>query len=165
MVSKWSTFVNFACSCRSVVRSLRCVLAPCPLQKQPVAAAAVFRLRAPFAKTALCKHIAIFRMLCAICYFLSAFHALQRLFFQTFVIFCKICSPPSVGSTFLKDTCKQSGLINVNFGSLLAAFSYSIPFRRALIRGYRCCSTRVLASFSFKTRFALIVGFSFLPSL
>ena len=134
-------FVIFARSCRSVARSLRYVSAPCPLQKQPVAAAAcVFRLRAPFAKTTVCKKIAIFRMLCAICYFLCAFRALQSLFFQNFDIFCKICSPPSVGSTFLKDTCKQSGLINVNFGSLLAAFSPWIPLRRALIRGYRCCS-------------------------
>ena len=128
--------VIFVRSCRSVARSLRYVSAPCPLQKQPVAAAAcVFRLRAPFAKTTVCKQIAIFRMSCAICYFLSAFHALQRLFFQTFVIFCKICSPPSVGSTFLKDTCKQSGLINVSFGSLLGAFSPSIPLRQ-----YQCCS-------------------------
>ena len=36
------------------------------------------------------------------CYCLSAFRALQTLFFQKFVIFCKICSPLSVGSTFWK---------------------------------------------------------------
>ena len=127
-------------SCRFVARSLRYVSAPGPLQKQPVAAAAcVFRLQAPFAKTTVCKKIAILRMSCAICYFLSAFHALQSLFFHFFVIFCKICSPPSVGSTFLKNACKQSDLINVSFGSLLGAFSPWVPLRRALIRRYQCC--------------------------
>ena len=133
--SKWSTFVNFACSCRSVVRSLRYVLAPGSIQKQPVARLpCCFRLRAPSAETIVCITIAILWMSFAICYFLFAFHAFQSLIFQFFLIFCKICSPPSVGSTFLKDTCKQRGLINVSFGSLLAAFSPLIPFRRALFR-------------------------------
>ena len=101
--SKWSTFVNFACSCRSVVLSLRYVLAPCPFQKQPVARLPCsFRLRAPFAKTTVCITIAILWMSFAICYFLSAFHALQTLFFQNFVIFCKICSRPGWEACFWK---------------------------------------------------------------
>ena len=54
-------------------------------------------------------------------------------------VFCKICSPPTVGSTFLKNSCKQSALINLRFGSLLGAFSPWVPLRRALIRQYQCC--------------------------
>ena len=128
-------FITFARSCRFVARSLRYVSAPCPLQKQPVAAAAcVFRLRAPFAKTTVCKKIAILWMSCAICYFLSAFHAFQSLFFQFFFIFCKICSPPSVGSTFLKNDFNQNGFKNASLESLLGALPSLIPFRRALFR-------------------------------
>ena len=82
--------VIFIRSCRFVARSLRYVSAPGPLQKQPVAAAAcVFRLRAPSAKTTVCKKNAILRMSCAICYFLSAFHALQSLSFQLLSFFVK----------------------------------------------------------------------------
>ena len=81
-------FVVFACSCCSVARSVRYVFASCPLQKQPVARLpCCFRLRAPSAKTIVCITIAILWMSFAICYFLSAFHALQRLFFQTSVTF------------------------------------------------------------------------------
>ena len=139
--SKCLTFVNFACSCRFVVRSLRYVLAPGPLQKQPVARLpCCFRLQAPFAKTIVWIKIAILWMSCAICYFLSAFNGLQSLLFPNFFFFCKICFPPSVRSTFLKISCKQSALINVRFGSLLGAFPPWVPLRRALIRPFQCCS-------------------------
>ena len=59
--------------------------------------------------------------------------------FKLLSLFCKICSPPSVGSTFLKNNCKQSALINLRLGSLLGAFSPWVPLRRALIRQYQCC--------------------------
>ena len=46
----------------------------------------------------------------------------------------EMCSPPSVGSTFLKNGSKQSALKNVSFESLLGALALSIPLRRALFR-------------------------------
>ena len=51
-----------------------------------------------------------------------------------FHIFAKMCSPPSVGSTFLKTDAKQHALKNVSFEPLLAALALSIPLRRALFR-------------------------------
>ena len=60
--------------------------------------------------------------------------------FKLLSLFCKTCSPPTVRSTFLKNSCKQSALINLRFGSLLGAFSAWVPLRRARIRQYQCYS-------------------------
>ena len=49
-------------------------------------------------------------------------------------LFSKLCSPPSVGSTFLKNDSKQSAFKNVSFESLLDAMAPSVPLRRALFR-------------------------------
>ena len=49
-------------------------------------------------------------------------------------IFSKMCSPPSVGSTFWQNDSKQSALKNVSFESLLGALTLTIPLRRALFR-------------------------------
>ena len=126
---KYCLLLSLCCSFASL-----CARSWSPSQTACGSTPVLFSPPSPVFENDCLQKIAIFGMSCAICYFLSAFHALQRLFYQTFVNFCKICSPPSVGSTFLKDTCKQSGLINVSFGSLLGAFSPLIPFRRALFR-------------------------------
>ena len=48
--------------------------------------------------------------------------------------FSKMCSPPSVGSTFLKNDSKQSAFKNVSFDSLLGALAHSVPLHRTLFR-------------------------------
>ena len=45
-----------------------------------------------------------------------------------------MCSPPSVGSTFLKNDSKQSAFKNDSFESLLGALALAIPLRWALFR-------------------------------
>ena len=64
-------------------------------------------------------------------------HALLLACMFCFIIFScfpKMCSPHSVGSTFLKNDSKQSAFKNVSFESLLDAMAPSVPLRRALFR-------------------------------
>ena len=59
--SKTSLFVIFACSCRSVARSVRFLFAPCALQKQPVPRLpCTFRLQCPVSKNDCMQHTYIF---------------------------------------------------------------------------------------------------------
>ena len=58
----------------------------------------------------------------------------SMIFLQDFANFMKMCSPPSVGSTFLKNDSKQSAFKNDSFEQLLGALALAIPLRWALFR-------------------------------
>ena len=95
---KKTQFIICSCSCCSIARSVRYVLAPCPLRKQPVAPLLCsFRLQALFAKTMVCIALAILWISCATCCFLYGFHALHTPFCQLFVTFFETLLPALVG--------------------------------------------------------------------
>ena len=62
-------------------------------------------------------------------------------------VFSKMCSPPPVGSTFLKNDSKQSAFKNDSFEPLLGALALAIPLRWALFRQLKCCSCEGLGHF------------------
>ena len=64
-----------------------------------------------------------------------------------FHFFSKLCSPPSVGSTILKNGSKQSAFKNDSFEPLLGALALAIPLRWALFRQWKCCSCEGLGHF------------------